>query len=355
MHVPPYPFYRVAGSPRELGRQHGEQAKDHILHHLDFMCTSMKSSRSNLQYRALHFHPLFKKHCPHLLEEIQGLAEGADITFADALATNIRTALNQKPQDGCTAFVVSERGTQNSEILIGQNSDMLPAMIDFGYVLHLKPNDKPQVLMWTFGGMIGYSGINDRGVCHFANDLGGGPPPCFGMPHYPLKRLIFEHETLEDIVPLFKNVPLWANGNYVLCDGRGHILDIEATTEGPHLMTDEGSGFMVHSNHFLCSPHATNKNFRQSTTDSFERLDRMTQLIQSGFGQLSTDDFKLFLRDRHGDPSGICRYAQTTDPTADWVTAGITVASIIAEPSQGQIWVAAGNHAKAPFVVYKMD
>ncbi|MEZ4571425.1 MAG: hypothetical protein R2849_14065 [Thermomicrobiales bacterium] len=42
--------------------------------------------------------------------------------------------------------------------------------MDFGYVLHLKPDDKPETLFWTFGGMIGYHGLNAAGVAQFAND-----------------------------------------------------------------------------------------------------------------------------------------------------------------------------------------
>lgn len=350
-----YPFYRASGTHRQLGQQHGAQAKEHIAAHLDFMCSSMKLSREQLRHRAIQFQPLFEKHCPHLIEEIRGLGEGAGVTFADALAVNIRGALTKAPDGGCTSFVVSARGTREKEILIGQNSDMLPAAMEFAYVLHLKPNDKPESLVWTFGGMIGYHGINSHGVGNFANDLGGGPEPCFAMPHYPLKRLMMECASLDEVVQLLKQIKLWCNGNYVLCDGRGGILDVEATPEGPHLLHGDDAGFIAHSNHFVCAEHATDENHRKSAADSFSRLTRMNELIESRFGKLTVDDFKTFLRDRDGDPSGICRVAQTTDPEADWVTAGITIASIIAEPAKRRIHVAAGNQAEAPFEVYGMD
>lgn len=43
---------------------------------------------------------------------------------------------------------------------------------------------------------------------------------------------------------------------YVLCDGAGQIADIELTPNGFSLLEDQGSDFIVHSNHFLCAPHA---------------------------------------------------------------------------------------------------
>ena len=65
--------------------------------------------------------------------------------------------------------------TAEREIIAGQNSDMTSEIPPLAYVLHLQPKDKPEVLIWTFGGMIGYHGMNSAGVAHFANALGGGP------------------------------------------------------------------------------------------------------------------------------------------------------------------------------------
>lgn len=64
---------------------------------------------------------------------------------------------------------------------------------------------------------------------------------------------------------------------------------------------------------------------------------------------------QTILRDRHGDPNGICRIAQTDSPQADWMTAGMTVASIIAEPDKRCLHVACGNQAESPFEVYSMN
>jgi hypothetical protein len=164
-----------------------------------------------------------------------------------------------------------------------------------------------------------------------------------------------ECATFPEVVQLLRRVKLWCNGNYVLCDGQGAILDVEATPDEPYLLSDEERGYIAHSNHFVCSKHATDENHKNSAADSFSRLTRMNELIETRFGKLTVDDFKTFLRDRDGDPSGICRFAQTTDATASWVTAGITIASIIAEPQKRQIHVARGNEAATPFEVYRMD
>lgn len=350
-----FPIYRARGPHRELGRAHGEQACEQIKRHLDILCASLKLTAQSLRDRAMKFQPLLQQYCPHLIGEIEGLAEGAKIAYAEALALNVRGALKQGGDGGCTAFVVSRRGTRTGEILIGQNSDQLPIARELGYVLYLQPQDKPEILMWTFGGMIGYHGINSLGIGHFANDLGGGPKPRFGMPHYFPKRLMHECRTMDELRQTLEKIPFWASGNYVLCDGNGEILDLEVTPEGVHSISDNGSGFISHSNHFLSACHATEENHKASAMDSFFRLKRINQLIHRHFGQLTVDDFKSFLRDRDNHPNGICRFAQTDHPDADWMTAGMTVASIIAEPDQRRLHIACGNRAESPFEVYEMD
>src|SRR5262245_20783681 len=114
-----YPLYRAQGSHLELGRQHGQQAAAKIKAHLDYISSSARMSRESVRSRALQFKPLFEKYCPHLLEEIRGLGEGAGIHFEDALAVNIRGELGHASGEGCTAYAVRQ-----GEILIGQNSDI---------------------------------------------------------------------------------------------------------------------------------------------------------------------------------------------------------------------------------------
>lgn len=355
MSMESFPCYRAEGTHRQLGRAHGEQAREQIQAHVQYLCETTQLPVASLRDRAMIFNKLFEQHCPHLIEEIAGLAEGAGVSYAEALATNIRSALGNVPDGGCTAFVVSRQGTKSKEILIGQNSDQLPVGMGLGYVLYLKPRDKPEILMWTFGGMIGYHGVNSLGIGHFANNLGGGPTSRFGMPHYPAKRLMHECSSLPELKRMMERIPFCTNGNYVLCDGQGEILDIEATPEGLHLIRDDGAGFICHSNHFLCPLHATQENFNVSAKDSFTRLSRINELIRARYGQLTVDDFKTVLRDRQGDPNGICRVPQSENPQADWLTAGMTVASIIAEPAKRRLHIACGNRAETPFVAYSMD
>lgn len=352
--MPQYPQFHAAGAGYDLGRAHGEQAAQQIAGYLEFLCASLDLSRESMRSRAVAFLPLFERDCPHLLDEIRGLADGANVGFADALACQLRGELGPVGDGGCTTFVIAGRGAAEGETLIGQTSDNPAELEEFGYMLHLEPADRPELLMWTFGGMIGYHGINRHGVGHFVNSLGGGPGWKFALSHYPLKRLILEQRSVADVVQLMRQVPVCSNGNYVLCDGAGAILDVELNSDGPTLIEDDGTGFLVHSNHYLCGPHACEANYAQSLKDSFPRLERMRELIALKFGSISVDDVKSFLSDHDNFPVGICRHPHEGEDYDILPASGKTVAALIAEPTRGKMHVSFGNPCENGFVEYRI-
>ncbi|MEX0728346.1 MAG: C45 family peptidase [Planctomycetaceae bacterium] len=349
-----YPLFTAAGSARDLGRQHGEQAKSQIHRFLDFLASSLKRSRSQLSEIAQRFEPLFQRHCAHLIDEIRGLAEGAGISFTEALSLQLRGELGQVPDGACTSFAIGPEGTANGELLIGQNSDNPPEMQECGYVLKLQPLDRPEVLMWTFGGMIGYHGVNAHGVAHFANSLGGGPKWKFALAHYPLKRLFLEQKTLEEVMHVMRTVPVCSNGNYMLCGYGGEYADVELTSDGPRRLPAPTAGFLVHANHYLCTEFACDENFLHSLPDSFSRQTRMEHLIREKWGTITVDDVKAFLSDHDNFPHGICRHQHRGEGHAMLGSSGYTVASLIAEPAKGQFHVSCGNPCEQGYETYKI-
>lgn len=349
-----YPLVEATGEPLELGRQHGEQASAMIKGYLEYLAESMGLSREQLRQRARRFYSLFEAHCPDISIEAKGLADGAGIAMDDALAAQLRGELGQLNDGACTTFAITRQGTLGGTTLVGQTSDNPPALERFGYVLRLRPARKPAMLLWTFGGMLGYHGLNEHGVSQFANALGGGPGWKFALSHYPLKRLILEQRSTAGVIQLMRSFPVCSNGNYMLADGNGAIQDVELTGEGP-LVLPTSDRFLVHSNHFLCQEHGCAANWQHSPQDSFARLDRMRALIAGKFGSLGLEDLQRFLADHDGYPVSICRHSHDGPNGPMIEPSGKTVAALIAEPEQRRLHVAAGNPCENPFITYSLD
>ena len=349
-----YPLFEARGSHQELGRLHGEQARERVRGFLDYLGHTLRLSREQLRARAMVFLPQFYFHCPHLVDEVDGLAQGAGVPFSDAVAVQLRGELGQVSEGGCTTFVISARGTAAGRELIGQNSDVEPELKEYAYVLRLEPEGKPAVLMWTFGGMLGYHGLNAAGVAHFANSLGGGPAWRMALSHYPVKRLMLEQQSVAGVLDLLRRVPVCSSGNYVLSDGEGNITDVELTPEGFKQVGEDGRGFIAHSNHFLCAPHACPANDAASLPDSFPRQQRIGELLSSRLGRLTVEDLKGVLSDHSGHPTSICRHPHDGPDHPSVSARGRTSASLIAEPAEGRLHVAAGNPCEVDYRTYQL-
>ena len=345
-----YPYLRVMGTPYQMGVQHGKQERDRVHRFLDMILSGAvrgDTTRREVLGRTRAFLPLFERSVPRLLPEIRGLADGAGISFEEALLLQILGAIGNARAEGCTTFVISGKGTAHGRILIGQTSDMGPEQEEVGMVLHLVPEEGPRILMWTFGGHLGYHGMNSAGVAHFANALGGGPPRRPGLPHYPVKRKMLEQETVAQVLRVLDTHPVCSSGNYVVTGADGTIEDVELTPEGYAALGDAGEGFIVHSNHFLSSRFRSQETDAASTPSSFPRYERIRQLILAQYGQLTVEIMQRIMSDHENQPLSICRHPQVGD-------SGKTVACLIAEPEQGRFHVCRGNPCANDFATHEV-
>ncbi len=102
----------------QCGLQHGKSASDQIHSGIqvykDLFRENVGIDWSQARNLARRFVPAIEKHALHLLDEMRGIAEGANVDLEDILALNARSEIAlTRMSDGCTAFSRKERdGTQ---------------------------------------------------------------------------------------------------------------------------------------------------------------------------------------------------------------------------------------------------
>jgi isopenicillin-N N-acyltransferase-like protein len=230
---------------------------------------------------------------------------------------------------------------------------MGPEQEEVGLVLHVIPDEGPRILMWTFGGHLGYHGMNSAGVAHFANSLGGGPGWRLALPHYPVKRKILEQTTVAEVLQVLDTHPVCSSGNYVVTGGCGTIEDVELTPAGYATLGDHGEGFIVHTNHFLSRRFRTEQTDAASLKDSFPRWERIRELVQEAYGRLTVETMQRILSDHANHPTSICRHSPARSlATSATDNVGKTVASLIAEPGRGRFHVCRGNPCENGYTTY---
>ena len=301
-----WPYLEVSGTSYEMGYQHGAQAAGLIHKYLMWIDRMTGLPRDVLCQNAMAFLPLMESLSAGFVEEIRGLSEGAGISFEEAVLCQARGEAAKINEEACTAFALTGKATREGVTLAGQNQDLAPEYADFAILLHVKPSDsRPRALMFTFAGQLGYAGMNEHGIAHFANALYDCPWQ-MGLPHYPIKRLTLEQTGLSGIASLLNEHPTCSAGNMVICTGENEIADYEIRPEGAVEYKSNDPDCIIHANHYECSAYVGHET--HSLADSCPRADRMSQLVQDAYGEITVELMKEFLADHDGDPAAICRH-----------------------------------------------
>ncbi len=322
----------VAGSAYEMGYQHGVAAGELVQRYLVWIERLTGKLRDALADSAMAFLPHIEALSPPMVQEIHGLADGAQISFEEAVLCQVRAETTGVGEGGCTAFALVGEATEDGLPLAGQNQDLEPEYSDVAILLRVRPNDgRPRALMFTFAGQLGYSGMNEHGVATFTNALYNFESRP-GLPHYPLKRVMLEQRTVNQCIDVLRTHPACTARNIVMADGEGSIADVEVRPNRIVLFTDDRDCWRIHTNHYIATEF---QKFEDGTLpDSPCRLDRMRDLIGQHWGRITVEHLKSFLSDHEGDPAGICRHG------ADGM---YSISGYVAEPAKGVLHVRRGH------------
>lgn len=335
---------RFAGTHRQIGRQYGEVCASLIKQHRDLAVERLWAlsgvAPTQALEEALRYRPFVSRYAGFLDEEIQGMAEGAGISLAEAYVLQLRAELHgqdsaPEANGECTTFAVLPEAATDGTPLIGQNADLPHFYSELGVVVEIVPDDAPATLMLTPAGQVSYIGINDRGLGVFANFLS-----CdgwrVGFPRYLLTRLALLHDSVDEAVAAVRGVHRASSRNLIMLDADGTAADLETTPAEDAYLEPEG-GILAHSNHFV-GEKLLDKEARagEHLRESHARLERIRELLEAGRGRLDVGAMQTIFRDRGSLPHPICRMPGDDDSDT------VTFASVIAEPTRGRIWVSVG-------------
>ncbi|WP_372814313.1 C45 family autoproteolytic acyltransferase/hydolase [Paenibacillus sp.] len=348
-----FPYYRFRGSHRQIGQQYGEACAGLIERHLELAQERLKTwvevpTQEALMEAVMHYRTYVQRYAPYFDEEIQGIAEGANITLAEAYLLQLRAEIyrNFQSNNECTTFAVSSQATSNGIPLIGQNADLPHFYSEIGVVVEFVPDDQPACLMFAPAGQVSYIGINNLGLGVFANFL-----TCdgwrFGFPRYMLSRYALTcSSTVEEAIQAVRSLHRASSRNLIMMDRFGHAADLETIpTTDALLLPDDG--ILVHSNHFIGSDLQKEERLSgHQLVNSRIRQSRMKELLVGRKGELNADVMQDILRDRQTYPHTLS--AMPEDDGTD----NMTVASVIAEPDEGRLWIAVGPPHQYNYKMY---
>ena len=351
-------FLSVSGSHADIGHSIGAQCRNEIQASLamvsDEICKF--ASLDEAREKAEKYLPYIENVAGHLIEELQGLADGAEISMADALLLQLRfevVGFDGRGGEGCSSFAIKKNGHR----VTGQNVDAPSLHKQLGMVLKITPNDgRPAMLMYNYyAGMIGYVGINSLGLSVFGNAV-LAPGWRVGFPRYLLVRLALEQSTVDEVEKLVRAIYRASTINLMLSDSSGTMRNIELAIDDMDVLHPEKDS-LFHTNHYVCESLLEQERLLPILPDSSARYARGRKLISNMQPVVKDgsflDEVKCMLSDHSNFPSSICRHkAEPSEHTSDqWES----VASIIAQPDEGRMQVCFGNPCEEEYESYSLN
>jgi len=248
------------GAPRASGRAHGEQARDLIRLGLERWLDALGRRRGANpdEYladflAATDYLPAVRRWTPGLLEEIEGIAEGAGQPFARLFAYNLLdeewgyARYRRGAAPGCTVACL-RRGERGAPVL-AQTMD-IPALHDgTQVVLRLVPDDGPPLALLSYAGMIGLTGCNAAGIGVVLNNIDDLVDSPTGLPVAFVLRGILSRATRADAAEFVREAP-HATGQHYAVGGPDGVRAFEAWGRGVAEVPANGERYL-HTNHPL--------------------------------------------------------------------------------------------------------
>lgn len=262
------PLIALSGSPYERGLAHGRSCAGDIREMLVAWRRhiSPRGVSTDDYLRAFRsrtdFLQGFRDHAPHLVEELRGIAEGAEVPFEQIVDLQLLdeewwfrqlypATIDAIPHH-CSALAL---GLPDGGVLVAQNFDGASWMEGFQRVFHHRdPASGFDALILSLPGMLALTGVNRQGVAVCVNSLvqlDGNPS---GLPVVGVIRRLLESASHPAALATLRSVRHASGQNYTIGDRQtfgAYEASRSSITEAPRATVAPA---VWHTNHPLANP-----------------------------------------------------------------------------------------------------
>jgi isopenicillin-N N-acyltransferase-like protein len=334
------PFVRADGDPFECGYQHGA-ARAEALHAFidDGLCRLNRILRTPVSMTSLR--PMLDAYQAHiaaatplLAEELRGLAQGADISAEQAVLLQLRREImgyQRIPTMGdCTTYARSSGGHSVLAQTIDLNGDLEDhiSVLDVG-----RTASSRRALVLTFGGLLGYLGVNSDGLAVGLNLVLGGEWRAGLPPYLAIRHLLDTAASVDEALQIVRSLRLASSRSLMLCDTEKAAY-VEILGDEVRVVQ---AWETTHTNHFLHADFVSHDELNVFAKNfSVLRLDTCRQRLAGLPVEANVEDHLAVLSAPpiRVDGSGDIRRERT-------------VAAVVMLPDRGEMHVRPGDPAQS--------
>jgi isopenicillin-N N-acyltransferase-like protein len=358
IHNAPPPLVEVHGTHREMGCQIGEARREQVQHSIENAHFLIDQSYSSLELtwdgakiQSRKYLPFAEERYPQYVDEMRGIAEGANVSFDDVMVLNAMEAVTMDALHltRCTSMAVNETRTADGHVLAAHNEDWVPEDENDVYVISAKPTDDPPFLAMTYGGLLPNVGFNAYGIAQLIDSVYPNDSR-IGIPRLVVARAVLASRRLSGAIGRMLISHRAAGYNHLLVHESGELYSVEVSARKFEILhgTD---GYMVHTNHYLGPTMKEIENEPEELISSRVRYFRANRLLR----QTSAHNIKsmqAIQKDHVNLPNSICNHnIDGIDP----LDRESTISAFVIDLTSREMHIAWGNPCQNAYHTYHLN
>lgn len=340
-----YITVETKGRHCDVGQAVGEASREDVQAAVDFYMRDFRAL-SGIEFReaeqqAAAFQNAARRAQPQLMEELAGIAQGADVRFDQLFVLNCGEEFlcQPGPTNGCSNVSIMSNGR-----VLGHNEDWVADDAGRNVLIRMQMEDGTTILTISGAGYLPSTGVNSNGVAIAANTL-YSTDNREGIPNIFVCRSMLESRSIEDAIERAAQGDRARGSNFHVATTDGDIIDIETTATS--VAWRRPQTWYAHTNHYLepaLLPLAAS-----SSEGSRVRHGRACALAEEGqsAGHSALSIVLDILRDHDTAPYSICAHPADAAPTEDQVA---TCASQVWDLEAGVAHICAGSPCENDYV-----
>lgn len=364
----PIPLIETHGTPYEVGHQIGVAAGDALRDMHRETLDEYGESWTALLELSEPFFTITEKHLPKVVQEMQGCADGAGISFGDLFLMSIEELLYEEVRGtdlahdpfisdlnrqaieegergkGCSDLAAAPPATRDGHVWLAHNNDLGKSALRHLFVTRFCVDGEPEILAVTVGGLFISIGLNNAGIALTGNQLTANDSRV-GVPRLLLVRDMLAQRNLEDALASALMPERASSYNNILASRDGRIVNAEGSATSFALSwSAENAGTLAHTNHYLHESMLPFESDARHVAMSASRCARAFDYAKKYRGQIDFEICARFVRDHVYEPWSVCKHAGTS----------VTVFSALIDLTEQKMWLTRGNPCETDFSLYML-
>lgn len=357
-HNAPPPLIEVSGTHHQMGQQIGEAARQQVQHSIanarlliDAAYNDLELTWQGAQIQSRKYLPFAEERYSQYVDELRGIAEGANVPFDDIVVLNVMEAVTMDALHltRCTSFAVNEERTADGHVLAAHNEDWIPEDENDVFVISAKPDKEPPFLAMTYGGLLPNVGFNAYGIAQLIDSVYPSDSR-IGIPRLVVARAVLSSHRISGAIGRAL-VPHRAAGyNHLLVHESGEMYSVEVSARKFEILYAH-DGYMAHTNHYLDPQMKQVEKNPEELLSSRVRYFRASRLLRQN-DRHTIKTLQAIQKDHVNLPNSICNHnIEGLDP----LDREKTISALVIDLTAREMHITWGNPCENGYHTYHLN